>query len=428
MRNQVEAKVLCIFVGSPLTEETESERARLVAPLANTGVDAANGVTVRSEADVQLVATKAAETNPDVLALIVLSGKTAPLQVDIVQSVSLPTVVWAVGKEFAFPSSALAVGALKEQGRHIALFHGAADDADTMAGFLAAIRAGTAVTRLGRARIGVIGGLFPNLVSCRYEPAFIEERLGAELVSISYERLRQEIHKADGNREALARLRERCAGYDMRVPLKALLPGLSLHVALKTIAGELGLEAFAVECWSGLPEAIGLNPCLGFVEDSYVLACEGDAMLALLLLMVRYMTGVSACAGDVRYLDKDNVLTLSHCGGPCAAAVESDVILDFSATAQAAGFTTVTCRPNIPPGPVTLIRFYGRCCDRMHVASGDLLSCDRSNDLTVSVKLRGERRDFINACLGNHCAIVPGDIRKELAILGEWLRIAIVYT
>ena len=423
MSKQKEAKVLCVSVGSSATEETESEHARLLAALASTGVDVVGGVKVRCEDDVRLVAAKAAETNPDVLALIVLCGKTAPLQMAVVQSVSLPAVVWAVGREFAFPSGALAVGALKEEGRHAALFHGTADDADTMANFLAAIRAGAAITRLNRAKIGVIGGLFPNLVSCRYEPAIIKEKLGADLVSISYERLRQEMNETVADQAVLDHLHELCAE---RVPREALLPGLSLHTALKNIASELDLEAFACECWSGLPKEIGLNPCLGFIEDSYILACEGDVMLALLLLMAKYMTGISACAGDIRYLDMDNILALCHCGGPSMAG--NDAVLDFSNAAQEAGFTTVACRPNIPPGPVTLVRFYGRQCDRMHAASGDLLSCDRSNDLTVSVKLHGERSDFINECFGNHYAIISGDIRKELAILGKWLNISIAFT
>ena len=416
-------KILCVSVGASPTADTESEHTRLLTALASTGVGVVGRVEVRCEDDVQLVAKKAAETNPDVLALIVLCGKTSLLQMSIVQSVSLPTVVWAVGRDFAFPSSALAVGALKEEGRHIALFHSAADDADTMADFLAAVRAGAVITRLSRAKIGVIGGLFPNLVSCRYEPTIIKEKLGAELVSISYERLRQEMNETVADQAALDHLHKLCAE---RVPREALLPGLNLHIALKNISKELGLEAFACECWSGLPKEIGLNPCLGFIEDSYILACEGDVMLALLLLMAKYMTGTSACAADIRYLDMDNVLTLCHCGGTCAAG--SDAVLDFSNAAQEAGFDTVTCRPNIPPGPVTLVRFYGEKCDHMHAASGDLLSCDRSNDLTVSVKLHGKRSDFINECFGNHYAIISGDIRKEIFTFCEWLKIAATYT
>jgi hypothetical protein len=42
-----------------------------------------------------------------------------------------------------------------------------------------------------------------------------------------------------------------------------------------------------------------MNPCLGFIEDAYTLACEGDVMLCISLLMARYLTGASAYAGDL---------------------------------------------------------------------------------------------------------------------------------
>jgi L-fucose isomerase-like protein len=77
---------------------------------------------------------------------------------------------------------------------------------------------------------------------------------------------------------------------------------------------------------------------------------------------------------------------------------------------------------------VTLVRLYGDRCDQMHVACGDLLACDRTCDLNLSVRLRGPRDDFVGACLGNHYAVVPGDIRPELEFLGECLGATIVHT
>lgn len=426
MSRRTGLRILCVSVGAASTEETRAEHARLLGALAGAECGTMSTVAVGCEADVEQAVAQAARTQADVLALVALCGRTAPLQVAVVQSVALPAAVWAVGRDYAFPSSALATGALRDEGRPVALFHAAVDDADTMAGFTAALRAGAAATRLRRARIGVIGGLFPNLVSCRYQPAVVTERLGAELVPIPYDRLRQEMQEAARQRAAVDRLLEHCGRYEVHVPPEALVPGLHLHLALKSLAAQLGLEAFAVECWSGLPGAVGLNPCLGFVEDAYTLACEGDVLLALLLLMVRYTTGVPAHAGDVRHLDGDGVLTMCHCSGPATAA--SHVILDLSAAAQAAGFRTVTCRPRVDPGPVTMARLYGDRCDRMHVACGDLLACDRSADLTLSVRLRGPRADFVRACLGNHYAVVPGDIRQELAFLGECLGITVACT
>ncbi len=53
-----------------------------------------------------------------------------------------------------------------------------------------------------------------------------------------------------------------------------------------------------------------MNPCLGFIEDEYTLACEGDVMLCISLLVVRYLTGASAFNGDLFDLDLDGMLTL----------------------------------------------------------------------------------------------------------------------
>src|SRR5258705_222680 len=41
----------------------------------------------------------------------------------------------------------------------------------------------------------------------------------------------------------------------------ALTAGLHLHLALKRLAQEYRLDAFAAECWTGLPRELGLNPC-----------------------------------------------------------------------------------------------------------------------------------------------------------------------
>jgi L-fucose isomerase-like protein len=201
----------------------------------------------------------------------------------------------------------------------------------------------------------------------------------------------------------------------------ALSGGLSLHQALKHIARDRNIDAFAMECWSGLPRALGLNPCLGFTEDAYVLACEGDVMACTALLLVRYLTGASAYVGDLYSLDLAGRLMLIHCGGPAALAADPrSTVLGRSALGLERGFETVTCRPRLPPGPVTLLRFYGGNCDHMHVAAGTLLDCQQSPNLGVNVQLSGDRWDFLDQCLGNHYLVVPGDVRLELALWCRW--------
>jgi L-fucose isomerase-like protein len=56
------------------------------------------------------------------------------------------------------------------------------------------------------------------------------------------------------------------------------------------------------------------------------------------------------------------------------------------------------------------------------------MSCEQSPNLTVKVKVHGNRWDFLEKCFGNHYIVVAGDIRSELKLLGKWLGITIFET
>ena len=211
--------------------------------------------------------------------------------------------------------------------------------------------------------------------------------------------------------------------------VKSLDAGIKLHLALKQIAQEQKIDGFATECWSGFPRELGLNPCLGFIEDAYTIACEGDVMLCISLLLARHLTGRSAYVGDLYDVDLDGQVTLVHCGAPVSlASNKRDVALSKSQLASDRGFETVTCRPRLDTGQVTLFRFYGGECDKMHVALGELTSSELNPNLTVKVSLAGDRWDFLGQCFGNHYVAAPGDIRRELKLLGGWLGITIIET
>ena len=277
----------------------------------------------------------------------------------------------------------------------------------------------------------MIGGLFPNLVSCRYDPKIVTFRLGTTLIPISFEETRTAIQSILQSTNDFGQLeREVTASYKIdAADLNALEAGLQLHLALKRVALEQKLDGFATECWSGFPRELGLNPCMGFIEDAYTLACEGDVMLCISLLLVRYLTGTGAYVGDLYDLDLNGILTLIHCGAPASlASNREETIVSKSQLALERGFETLTCRPHLENGPVTLFRFYGRECDKLHLAFGELLGSELSPNLTVKVKLKGNRWDFLEQCFGNHYIVVAGDIRSELKLLGKWLGITIFET
>ena len=422
-------------VGEFDTGQVRAEFEAILGGFKSLGIDPVVAEPVSDEAGARRFVQGLADQTPDLLLIIPLRGLSAQTIEAAAALCPAPCLIWPVQGRFALPSSALAAGALHEAHLPVELLFAPPDHPRARERARCVVRAATAYSRLRRSRIGVVGGLFPNLVSCRYDPDTVSARLGATLVPIAYDELRAGLHSAAAHMAVAAPLvgatRDAItSSYAVdAADSNALTAGIRLHLALKQAAQDKQLDAFATECWTGLPRELGLNPCLGFVEDAYTLACEGDVMLSVSLLIVRYLTGARAYVGDLYDVDLGGRLTLVHCGGPASLSADrQSVVLARSQLALERGFETVTCRPRLEAGPVTLFRLYGQDCDQMHVASGELASCEQSPNLSVSVMLAGDRWDFLSQCFGNHYLVAPGDIRPELKLLAQWLGVRVVET
>jgi L-fucose isomerase-like protein len=370
-----------------------------------------------------------AASQPDLLLIVPLRGLSAPIMEAAALASRRPCLIWPVQGRFALPSSTLAIGALREVGAPVELLYVPPDHPESIVRLRCVVRAAKAFTRLQHSRVGVIGGLFPNLAACRYDPLTVRAKLGITFIPLSSAEVRTAMQATSG-REIERQRATLMSAYALNpAEATAVEAGLKLHRALQQLAVEHTLDAFATECWTGCPGELGSNPCLGFIEDSYTLACEGDGMLCASLLIVRYLTGVQAYVGDIYDLDYAGTLTLVHCGAPASlAAGPGEIVVGHSQAARERGFATITCRPRLATGPATLFRFYGRDCNKMHIAKAELLSSEPSPNLTVKVRLSGDRSDFLEQCLGNHYLVVAGDIRDELQLLSKWLGITVIET
>lgn len=424
----MKAAGLYVETGSK-TEGNRSIFDRACNILSSHGIEVIDGGRLSCLTEVDGSIPELLNAKPDVLLLVVLTGRSAPVIEAVGKMSAIPLLIWAIGANFSFPSSALACGVLKEEGCLYKLVHGEPENENTVTEIMDAICTAYAITSLKRSKMGLIGELFFNLVSCVYNPDVIYEKFGTGLIPVPYADL-QSLLMDDAiiDRDHLDRLEKRCCSHDLRVSPELLTPGLKLHMVLLHLAAKHSFDAFAIECWSGLPKAIGINPCLGFIDDTYVIACEGDAVMGIMLLAVKYMTGRIPFACDVQNIDDSNILTVSHCGASPSLAVNSDVILDMSRTAQKEGFNTIACRPELKKGFVTLVRLYGKRCEYMHIACGGLIACDRFDSFTVSIILTGSRAGFIEECSGNHYIVVSGDIREKLRLFCKWLHISIKET
>ncbi len=423
--------ITALPIGEIDTDVIRSEFESIIGVFKGLGIDLFVADPVSDVESTRQSVQELSKKKPDLFLLIPLRGLSAQIIETAILTSHSPCLICPAQGRFALPSSTLAVGALQESKIPVELLYAPPDHPDFIKRLRCIIRTSRAFSRIQRSRIGVIGGLFPNLISCRYDPNIVSSRLGTTLVPISFKEIRNVIQsRADGMNNVEQLQRDITVSYKIDAgDLNALDAGIQLHRALKQVALEQKIDGFATECWSGFPKDLGLNPCMGFIEDAYTLACEGDVMLCIALLLVRYLIGTGAYVGDLYDLDLDGILTLIHCGAPASlASNREETIVSKSQLALERGFETLTCRPRLESGTVTLFRFYGRECDKLHVASGELLGSELSPNLTVQVKLKGNRWDFLEQCFGNHYIVVAGDIRSELKLLGKWLGIMILET
>lgn len=418
-------------IGEIDTDFIKSEFESIMGVFKNLGIDLFVADPVSDVESARQSVQELSKKKPDLLLLIPLRGLSAQAIETAVLTGHSPCLICPIQGRFALPSSTLAIGALQESKVPVELLYAPPDHPDFIERVHRITSVAKAFSRIRHSRIGVIGSLFPNLISGRYDPNIVSSRLGTTLVPISFKEIRSVIQsRADGMNNAEQLQREITGSYKIdEADLNAFDAGIQLHLALRQVAIEQEIDGFATECWSGFPRELGLNPCMGFIEDAYTLACEGDVMLCISLLLVRYLTGAAAYVGDIYDLDLKGILTLIHCGAPASlASIREETIVSKSQLALERGFKTLTCRPHLERGPVTLFRFYGSECDKLHLASGELVGSELSPNLTVKIKLKGNRWDFLEQCFGNHYVVITGDIRSELKLLGKWLGITILET
>jgi len=418
-------------IGEFDTDLIRSEFDAILGTFNKFGTELVIADPVSDEAGARQFAQEFSKTHPDLLLVVPLRGLSAQAIETVVKLCHAPCLIWPVQGRFALPSSTLAMGSLQGSEALVELHYAPPDHPSSIEKILCFMRVAKAYSRLRQSRIGVIGGLFPNLVSCRYDPQIIESRLGTSILPVPFTEIRDLTLDVSHRPHEIEQLRQVITStYTVNATdVNVLDAGIKLHLVLKQVARERKIDGFAVECWTGFPRELGLNPCMGFMDDTYTLACEGDVMACVSLLLIRYLTGTSAYVGDLYDLDLSGILTLTHCGAPASLAYDqAEVVLAKSQLAQERGFETITCRPLLETGPVTLFRFYGWDCDKMHLAFGELLSSEQSPNSTVKVGLTGDRGDFIDECYGNHYIVVAGDIRNELKLLGKWFGITIFDT
>lgn len=367
----------------------------------------------------------------DALVLFCVHGSQALNLVRVAEGTGLPAMIWALPVRYSLPASASAIGNLREKGLRVKLLYGAADSGPTADELLRITKALYAVRRLREARIGKIGGLQGGAyVSGNFNKEALREKFGVEVVDIRVKEVMDAFEEVSEERVESALKEWRRRFQFIEAGEQDLRRATRLSLAIKGLFEKYGLSALALDLYEEIGRIFRTSSFLTFCED-LVMQYEGDVISLVASLLVQYLVDKPVYLTDIFSIDLEkSLLTVLHASAPASLA-KDDSKVHIGTDIPPLGFgdyTIITVKPEIPPGPGTILRLFGRNYDQVHLTAGQLLSCDIKREMIAKIKITGDIKKFLETVCGNHYLVVPGDIRKELYEACEWLDIKITET
>jgi L-fucose isomerase-like protein len=203
-------------------------------------------------------------------------------------------------------------------------FAGVFDPED--AGLRAAVdgfsRVCAAVRLLRRARIGMIGFRPYDFEVCIFNEGLLLERYGTKTVPLNLIDLKAAIDAIpDGDPQVAAIVKEIASSFALPCAAGDLAAIAKLEIVMLRWARDYRLDALTIQCWSAIQDHVGLTPCLTNGRVTHLgipVACEGDVMGALSMLMQRELTRGRATPwlADILMLhpSQEDTFLAWHCG------------------------------------------------------------------------------------------------------------------
>ncbi|MGI0080001.1 MAG: hypothetical protein ACRECH_10285 [Nitrososphaerales archaeon] len=337
----------------------------------------------------------------------------------IVKRFKLPAVIWAIPSRYSLATSGIAKSYLGERGYFTRLLCNAPNDDSVRPQIETIARAARASREAKTRRIGIIGNLSPLMISLPYNLPLLKKKLGPKTVKIglpSLENKLESISDSDVHKE-VSKLKEK---YQINVGGNTLAKAVRFQLAVREIVKKNRLDAIALECWTKLFPKYGVNPCLGHLDD-LVVGCEGDVVSMSGSLILMSINGVNPYLADIFSVDpKRNLIELSHCAAPISLASDASKINIVERTDPKSAGKTAFANFKLKNGAVTLVRFYGRNLDKIHMTFGELKDTGEYwGGMRPVVELKGNAAEFLRNVSGNHYLLTYGDVREELRVFAE---------
>jgi len=413
-------------------------------------------IITREQADEAAVFFKKAETD---FLLVQNSSFAAGETILPLAKTGIPLGLWAVPEPAAkgtLPLNSLCgvnmyasiiKNYLKEHSLKYKYFFGYGDEFANR--FRITVRALTAIKRMRRAKVALVGGIAPGFNDLYFDERIIEKKLGvnvqrnheyADIKDTAMAYPQDDIQEYIA--ESLSGYCSLCEGADENIQINA-----RFLKAYNEFAEKNGYEALAVSCWPKIQAdflACNCHSMAKLNQRGVIASCEGDLPGALGMLMLRYLSDEK----PVTLLDlvacdeQDDTLQLWHCGPTAeyfagAEGVRMGTIEEDTPTPGKRRYLRYTQDMTFRAGAATVSMFCDDF-DNMFVAGGAFIDYpkDRYNGsagwlgkLTLNrrpITARNMLHTILSRGVQHHYPVAFGDCTKELMEVSAWLGMGLI--
>ncbi len=354
----------------------------------------------------------------DMLVIIVGSGGTEHLIIEIVESTRKPVYLIAYDGYNSLPALIESTSYLRLKGhRFLYSFIRLNKPSKYKNEILSKLRVLKGILSLYDSTIGVIGKISPWLVYSKVPASMLKETFQMKQVNVSINKLKGYIEKSEID-ELLAKKLSTVLSTD--VSMDSLKHALKIYRAIKRIIEDYKLSGATIDCF-GVAEELGVTPCLAVAllnSEGYILGCEGDIPALLTIMANRYLVDEPSMIGNLSIIDRKE-LVISHCTIPLSMTIYYSLMGHFETGLG------VAVSGRLPIGHNVVISKLDPRNKRILVLRGRVKdSVPRSPRLCqtqITVEFNEPIDHIIDLGLGNHLVLTLGTHSELLEDMGKFL-------
>ena len=285
--------------------------------------------------------------------------------------------------------------------------------------------------KLQDARIVLFGFPSPWFSQWHHLPDFelAEKKLGVTFSAVELRDLLARLPMIkDKEAEAVARHWRQEAKEVIEPSVSDLIDAARVYLAITRILEQEKANALGINCLDmrrlGAPP-----PCYALTrlrDQGVPSACEGDIIALLTMLLLEYLADAPSFMGNiVGVIPDSNILRISHDVVPTKMPGFDQPANDYTLRNYHDWNRGVTAYVELAHGQEVTIARFARNLDQVLILRGELVGCQdtvicRS---TLSIKVRGDVREFVRRCFGIHHVVVYGNLTAQIEALSELLGI-----